>query len=78
LGAAAGSHFLGTSGRRKGEAVFLKADKDRSDVLPRRISFLLIRVGPAGWRYKDWEGVVYPKPKPRGFDELVYLPRYFD
>jgi uncharacterized protein YecE (DUF72 family) len=37
----------------------------------------MIRIGPAGWKYKDWEGVVYPKPKPRGFDELVYLSRYF-
>jgi uncharacterized protein YecE (DUF72 family) len=38
----------------------------------------VIRVGPAGWKYKDWEGIVYPKPKPRGFDELVYLSGYFD
>ena len=38
----------------------------------------MIRVGPAGWKYKDWEGVVYPKPKPRGFDELAYLSEYFD
>ena len=37
-----------------------------------------IRVGPAGWKYKDWEGVVYPRPKPRGFDELEYISRYFD
>jgi uncharacterized protein YecE (DUF72 family) len=38
----------------------------------------VIRIGPAGWKYKDWEGVVYPKPKPRGFDELAYLSEYFD
>lgn len=38
----------------------------------------LIRVGPAGWSYKDWEGVVYPeKPGPR-FDPLEYLARFFD
>jgi uncharacterized protein YecE (DUF72 family) len=37
-----------------------------------------ILVGPAGWSYKDWEGPVYPKPKPRGFDPLRYLARYFD
>jgi uncharacterized protein YecE (DUF72 family) len=37
-----------------------------------------ILVGPAGWSYKDWEGQVYPKPKPRGFDALSYLARYFD
>jgi uncharacterized protein YecE (DUF72 family) len=38
----------------------------------------VIRVGPAGWSYKDWEGVVYPKKKPRGFDPLEFLAHYFD
>lgn len=38
----------------------------------------MIRVGPAGWNYRDWNGIVYPKPKPRGFDELAYLSGYFD
>jgi uncharacterized protein YecE (DUF72 family) len=33
----------------------------------------MIRVGPAGWSYKDWEGIVYPAEKPRGFDPLAYL-----
>ena len=37
-----------------------------------------VRVGPAGWSYKDWNGVVYPKPAPRGFDPLAYLAQYFD
>jgi uncharacterized protein YecE (DUF72 family) len=37
-----------------------------------------ILVGPAGWSYKDWEGQVYPTPKPRGFDALGYLAQYFD
>jgi uncharacterized protein YecE (DUF72 family) len=37
-----------------------------------------IRVGPAGWSYKDWAGQVYPKPQPRGFDPLSYLAQYFD
>lgn len=36
------------------------------------------RIGPAGWSYPDWEGQVYPKPKPRGFDPLAYLAQYFD
>jgi uncharacterized protein YecE (DUF72 family) len=36
-----------------------------------------IRVGPAGWSYKDWEGVVYP-PHGSKFDPLGYLARYFD
>jgi uncharacterized protein YecE (DUF72 family) len=38
----------------------------------------MIRVGPAGWSYKDWYGKVYPSPKPRNFDELAYIARYFD
>jgi hypothetical protein len=28
----------------------------------------VIRVGPAGWAYKDWKGIVYPSKKPKGFD----------
>lgn len=34
-------------------------------------------IGPAGWSYKDWEGKVYPDPRPRGFDPLVYLAQVF-
>jgi uncharacterized protein YecE (DUF72 family) len=37
-----------------------------------------VRVGVAGWDYRDWWGVVYPLPRPRGFDPLAYLARYFD
>ena len=39
----------------------------------------MIRVGPAGWSYQDWEGIVYPPPK-KGtkFDPLVYLSEFFD
>lgn len=37
----------------------------------------VIRVGPAGWAYKDWNGIVYPQPKPRAFDPLAYLAKYF-
>jgi uncharacterized protein YecE (DUF72 family) len=36
------------------------------------------RIGPAGWSYKDWWGIVYPSPKPRGFHEASYLANYFD
>lgn len=38
----------------------------------------MIRVGPAGWNYQDWAGVAYPEPKPKGFDPLAYLARWFD
>ena len=37
-----------------------------------------IRIGPAGWSYKDWEGVVYPRKPGAKFDPLAYLARYFD
>ncbi|HEX8242287.1 MAG TPA: DUF72 domain-containing protein [Longimicrobium sp.] len=37
----------------------------------------MIRYGPAGFQYKDWEGIVYPLPKPKGFDPLAYLANYF-
>ena len=38
----------------------------------------IVRFGPAGWQYKDWEGIVYPQPKPRGFDQLRYISQVFD
>ena len=34
-------------------------------------------VGPSGWSYPDWEGIVYPKPAPRGFHPLAYLANFF-
>lgn len=36
-----------------------------------------IRIGPAGWSYKDWENVVYP-PHGSRFDHLAYLASFFD
>jgi uncharacterized protein YecE (DUF72 family) len=42
--------------------------------MPKRI----IRVGPAGWSYKDWEGLVYPQKPGKSFDPLEYLARFFD
>jgi uncharacterized protein YecE (DUF72 family) len=38
----------------------------------------VIRIGPAGWAYKDWNGIAYPAKKPKGFDPIAYLARYFD
>ncbi len=43
---------------------------------PRRDSS--VRVGPAGWNYKDWEGTVYPAGQGKSFDPLAYLADYFD
>ena len=37
-----------------------------------------IRIGPAGWSYKDWEGVVYPQKPGAKFDPLEYLARFFN
>jgi uncharacterized protein YecE (DUF72 family) len=37
-----------------------------------------IRIGPAGWSYADWNGAVYPVPRPAGFHEVEYLARFFD
>jgi uncharacterized protein YecE (DUF72 family) len=36
-----------------------------------------VRIGPAGWSYPDWDGVVYPRSKPKRFDALEYLSSYF-
>ncbi len=38
----------------------------------------MIRIGPAGWSYKDWESTVYPQKPGKTFDPLAYLARFFD
>ena len=35
-------------------------------------------VGPAGWSYDDWNGIVYPSHRPRNFHEAAYLAEFFD
>jgi uncharacterized protein YecE (DUF72 family) len=37
-----------------------------------------VLVGPAGWSYSDWGGIVYPHRRPRGFHEAAYLAEFFD
>jgi len=37
-----------------------------------------IRIGPAGWSYRDWNGVVYPQNPGSRFDPLAYLSNFFD
>jgi uncharacterized protein YecE (DUF72 family) len=41
-----------------------------------------IRIGTSGWHYPSgpgtWNGVFYPKPRPKEFDELAYYARFFD
>ena len=38
----------------------------------------IIRIGPAGWSYKDWEGTVYPQKPGKSFDPLQYLAQFFN
>ena len=38
----------------------------------------IVRVGPAGWSYSDWNGYVYPSRRPKGFHEAAYLAEFFD
>jgi uncharacterized protein YecE (DUF72 family) len=35
-------------------------------------------IGTAGWSYDDWEGIVYPERKERGFHPLIFLARYIN
>jgi len=35
-------------------------------------------IGTAGWRYADWEGIVYPPQKERGFHPLTFLAAYIN
>ncbi len=37
-----------------------------------------IRVGPAGWSYADWTGIVYPARRGPDFHEAAFLADYFD
>ena len=35
-------------------------------------------IGVAGWAYKDWEGIVYPKGLKKTQHPVEFLARYFD
>ncbi len=35
-------------------------------------------IGTAGWSYDDWEGIVYPQKKVRGFHALIFLAHYIN
>ncbi|MGH9688189.1 MAG: DUF72 domain-containing protein [Candidatus Acidiferrales bacterium] len=37
-----------------------------------------VLIGPAGWSYPDWHGILYPTHRPRGFHEASYLAQFFD
>lgn len=38
----------------------------------------VIKIGPAGWSYKDWDGVVYPSSLKKTQHPVEYLAQYFD
>jgi uncharacterized protein YecE (DUF72 family) len=50
----------------------------RSSDVPTKNRAAEIRVGPAGWSYADWAGIVYPHHREHGFHEATYLAEYFD
>ena len=35
-------------------------------------------IGPAGWSYKDWEGIVYPHIEGKDFNHLRFISEIFD
>ena len=37
-----------------------------------------ILVGPAGWSYPDWKGILYPTRRGKEFHEATYLAEFFD
>src|SRR5438046_898983 len=41
-----------------------------------------VRIGTSGWSYPSgkgtWNGVFYPKPRPKGFDDLAFYAEHFD
>src|ERR1700719_4210443 len=51
---------------------------DRSLVSAISSGVPLLRIGPAGWAYKDWAGYVYPQPRPKNFHPATFLAEYFD
>lgn len=38
----------------------------------------VVRVGPAGWSYEDWAGIVYPPGMPKSVHPVEYLSQFFD
>jgi hypothetical protein len=54
------------------------AEKQADGVGERGRAGAMIRIGPAGWSYKDPEGIVYPQNPPKGFHGATYLAQFFD
>lgn len=62
----------GEAARERARVLFRRSHARRSG------GAAMIRVGTAGWTYDDWNGVVYPRPRPRGFDPLAMMGALFD
>ena len=56
----------------------VESEADSANVRPQADREDRMWIGPAGWSYEDWKGVVYPAGAGRKFDPLEYLARYFD
>lgn len=68
-------------GKKRRESCRLQLSALRSDhwdMSSKTGSAPALRVGPAGWSYEDWCGIVYPRRKPQRFHEAEYLAEYFD
>src|SRR2546423_12666188 len=37
-----------------------------------------LRCGTSGWSHADWNSIIYPPIKPRGFHPLAYLSEHLD
>lgn len=48
----------------------------KSDVMPDLAD--RIRIGTAGWSYKDWDGIVYPDQLKKQLHPVEYLAQFFD
>jgi uncharacterized protein YecE (DUF72 family) len=63
---------------RSGSKLSHTAPAGSSIVSKSSSSMPLLRIGPAGWAYKDWAGYVYPQPRPKNFHPTTFLAEYFD
>ncbi len=46
--------------------------------MPTEPKHCAVRVGPAGWAYDDWAGIVYPPGMPKSRHPLTLISRWFD
>src|SRR3984893_11072159 len=65
-------------GSRSGSKVSQNAAGGNSIVSPSSGGMPMLRIGPAGWAYKDWAGYVYPQPRPKNFHPATFLAEYFE